>query len=226
MPLSITLSAQGFLRDSDGVLKGFFCSFEGLDGCGKTTQIKLLKQRLEKTGKEVVTFREPGCTKLGEDIRGVLLDPVADICDRSEVLLYLASRAQVTEDIIIPALNSGAIVLADRFADSSVAYQGYGRGLGAGTVEKLNDFAIKRIYPDLTILLDISVEDVFKRLENKSLDRLEKEKGRFWFDVKRGYDWLAEKHNDRYLRLDGKADYMTIHEEVWKALFSRTEIFD
>jgi len=226
MPLSITLSAQGFLRDSDGVLKGFFCSFEGLDGCGKTTQIKLLKQRLEKTGKEVVTFREPGCTKLGEDIRGVLLDPVADICDRSEVLLYLASRAQVTEDIIIPALNSGAIVLADRFADSSVAYQGYGRGLGAGTVEKLNDFAIKRIYPDLTFLLDITVEDVFKRLENKSLDRLEKEKGRFWFDVKRGYDWLAEKHNDRYLRLDGKADYMTIHEEVWEGLISRTEIFD
>src|SRR5256885_15279118 len=141
-----------------GLKRGFFLSFEGIEGCGKTSQLHRLARRLRALGYQVVETREPGGTPISEQIRTILLDPQnRAMAARCELLLYLASRAQHVAETIRPALEKGAVVLCDRFADATTAYQGYGRGLGPATVARLNRFATTGLAPDLAVLLDVPV---------------------------------------------------------------------
>jgi len=201
--------------------KGLFISLEGLDGCGKTTQIKFLRQAFQREGKEVINFREPGCTPLGEKLREIVLHSDSEIGERAELLIYLSSRAQVTDEIVVPALNQGKIVIADRYADSSVAYQGFGRAIGPERVKALNDFAIKKIYPDITFLLEISVEEALRRLRNKPLDRLEKERGPFFQKVHEGYEWLCQQNPGRFVKIPGEIEPQQVSHLILKALEER-----
>jgi len=198
--------------------KGLFISLEGLDGCGKTTQIKYLSEAFKKAGKEVVVFREPGCTPMGELLREIVLHSDSNIGERAELLIYLSSRAQVTDEIVIPSLKAGKVVIADRYADSSVAYQGFGRQIGAEQVKALNDFAIKKTYPDITFLLEISVEEALKRLENKPLDRLEKEKESFFQRVHEGYEWLSQRNPRRFVTINGELSPEDVSEDLLRVL--------
>ena len=201
--------------------KGLFISLEGLDGCGKTTQIKFLRQAFQREGKEVISFREPGCTPLGEKLREIVLHSDSDIGERAELLIYLSSRAQVTDEMVIPSLNQGKIVIADRYADSSVAYQGFGRAIGPERVKALNDFAIKNIYPDITFLLEISVDEALKRLKNKPLDRLEKERETFFQRVHEGYEWLYQQNPERFVKIPGEIDPQQVSRQILQKLVER-----
>ena len=155
--------------------RGYFITFEGPDGAGKSTQIEYLKEYLEDRGLEYLFTREPGGTRISEKIRDMLLDKEnCDLTARTEALLYAASRAQLVEDVIQPALNEGKIVVSDRYIDSSIAYQGFGRDLGEKVTE-INKFAVNDLEPDLTFLLMISPDDVKARLDQQNLDRLESE---------------------------------------------------
>jgi len=198
--------------------KGLFISLEGLDGCGKTTQIKCLREAFEKAGRQVIDFREPGCTPLGERLREIVLHSDSTIGERAELLIYLSSRAQVTDEIVIPSLNEGKVVIADRYADSSVAYQGFGRLIGAQQVKTLNDFAIKETYPDITFLLEISVEEALKRLQNKPLDRLEKERETFFHRVHQGYEWLCQNNPRRFVKIPGELEPSQVSKLLIQAL--------
>jgi dTMP kinase len=203
------------------IRKGLFISLEGLDGCGKTTQIKALRCAFQREGKEVIDFREPGCTHLGEQLREIVLHSDSHIGERAELLIYLSSRAQVTDEIVIPALSEGKVVIADRYADSSVAYQGFGRAIGAEKVKALNDFAIKNTYPDITFLLEISVSEALKRLENKPLDRLEKERGTFFQRVHEGYEWLYQQNPQRFVKIPGELEPKEVGQQILKVLKGR-----
>ena len=142
--------------------RGKFITFEGGEGCGKSTQVKRLKEALEKTGVEVLLTREPGGTWLSEEIRHLIKDQTTDApCDRSELLLFLAARAQLVKNVIRPALEAGKWVVSDRFSDSTIAYQGYGRGLPLDILKDMNDFACEGLKPDLTLLLDVTPETSF-----------------------------------------------------------------
>lgn len=193
-----------------------FISFEGLDGCGKTTQIELLHKYFQTRGYEVVRVREPGGTALGERIRELLLHE--QMCDRSELLLFLASRAQLVEMIIKPALRAGKVVLADRFAHSSTAYQGCGRGLGFEKVEYLNDFATDLVYPDIVFFIDIPPELVVRRLASGSLDRIERENTDFWVRVRECYLRMVREYGN-FVIVDGTKTV----EEVHRAIVRRVE---
>ncbi len=188
-----------------------FISFEGLDGCGKSTQIELLASYFEKCGIEYIKVREPGGTAFGEEIRKLLLHK--EMCARSELLLFLASRAQLVEEVIKPALKRGIIVIADRFAHSSNAYQGCGRGLGYEWVRMLNDFATDKVYPDIVFFLDIPEGVVLERLRGEK-DRFEKEDIQFWTNVRRCYHRMAEEEPERFVLIDGTEDVGKIHEKI------------
>jgi dTMP kinase len=183
--------------------KGFFITFEGCEGCGKSTQSNLLYQYLKKKGLNVVHTREPGGTRAAESIRKVLLDPRNSITPLAELLLYEASRAQHAAEVILPALKAGSIVICDRFTDATLAYQGYARGLDLDTIQKLNRIATQGLVPDLTILLDIAVEEGLAKargLKKGSFatgDRLEREDVSFHRKVRKGYLALARKEPKR-----------------------------
>ena len=199
--------------------KGKFITFEGIDGCGKTTQVKLLKQFLESKGITVVITREPGGTRVAEKIRKILLDRNnIELCSRAELLLYLASRAQHTDEIIVPALNDGKWVISDRFTDSSVAYQGSARKLGEENVKIMSLFATDGLIPDLTFFLDISPLEASRRMQKqgKALDRLEAEARDFVQKVREGYLWIAEKEPERFIVLNGEKS----PDDVWADILS------
>lgn len=170
--------------------RGFFITFEGIDGTGKTTQSKLLDSYLKKKGYSVLLVYEPGGTEIGERIRDLLLHGQAEISSLTELFLYEASRAQLVEEVIKPALNEGKIVICDRFTDATIAYQGYGRGLKKEAIGLLNKKATKGVIPDLTFCLDIEPGDRFSKEEIK--DRLEKEGLSFHQRVRKGYLALAK----------------------------------
>ena len=178
--------------------KGMFITFEGIDGCGKSTQSKLLCSHLRKNGHEVIFTREPGGTALAEGLRDLLLDPANKISALAELFLYEASRAEHVSKIIIPALKKKKIVVCDRFFDATIAYQGYGRGLDLNMIESLNRFASFGLSPDMTILLDLPAGEGLRRAKalNKS-DRMEKEKISFYEKVRKGYLSLARKFPKR-----------------------------
>ncbi|MDO4541862.1 MAG: dTMP kinase, partial [Bacillota bacterium] len=171
--------------------KGRFIVFEGIDGAGKSRQIEYTKAWFEKQGFEVVVTREPGGTDIGAKIRGLLLDPANDaMADLTELLLYAADRVQHIEETIVPALESRKVVLCDRFSLSTVAYQGYGRGLDTAAIEKLNALAVGETEPDLTFILDIKPQRARGRIaknRGEAPDRLEQEQDDFFTRVRQGY---------------------------------------
>lgn len=204
--------------------RGRLITFEGPEGAGKSTQAAMLISKLEARGIEVVYTREPGGTKLGEAIRGVLQYNAAgeDPCPESEVLLFEASRAQLVRNVIQPALDRGAWVICDRFADSTTAYQGFGRGFSVELMETINRFAIGTAAPDMTILLDVNVslgmQRCAKRQAGKKIqfDRIESEKLEFHEKVRQGYLELARRFPERFRKVDAMRHAEPIAEEIWK----------
>ena len=183
--------------------KGLFITFEGADGCGKTTQIKLLQEYLQYRGYEVVLTREPGCAGLGQKIRDLLLNYDGEVSPVCESFLFLADRAQNVDVIVKRNVDLGRIVISDRHTDSSLAYQGYGRNLGFDEVLKINEFAIEDCFPDLTIYLDINEEEGLKRIGDRAFkDRLDQESIDFHHRVKQGYDEVLKRFKDRIVIVD------------------------
>ena len=197
--------------------KGLFITFEGADGCGKTTQINLLKDYLENKGYSVLLTREPGGKGLGEKIREILLNYDGIVADRCESFLFLADRAQNIEVIIKPAIEKGQIVLCDRHTDSSVAYQGYGRGLDIEQIKILNNLATGGMQPDLTLVFDIDVETSMKRVGNEK-DRMESSGKEFFNRVRNGYLELAKNEPNRMKVVDSTVSIDEIHQEVIKII--------
>lgn len=193
--------------------KGLFITFEGADGCGKTTQMNLLDEYLKKQGYEVVLTREPGGKGLGEKIREILLNYDGEVSDRCESFLFLADRAQNIDTIVNPAVNSGKIVLCDRHTDSSVAYQGYGRGLDIERINMLNNLATNGRKPDLTFVFDIDTETSMKRV-GKEKDRMESAGLEFHKKVRNGYLEIAKKEPERIKVIDATKSIEEIHQEV------------
>ena len=197
------------------VKRGYFITFEGADGCGKTTQLELLAQYLKEKNKEVIITREPGAKGLGEKIREILLNYEGEVSDRCESFLFLADRAQHIDMIVNPAVKAGKIVLCDRHIDSSVAYQGYGRGLDVEQIDRLNMLATNGKRPDLTIVFDIDVETSMKRV-GKEKDRMESAGVEFFNRVREGYLELAKQEPERICVLDATKSIDEIHKEVVK----------
>jgi dTMP kinase len=200
---------------------GRFISFEGTDGSGKTTQMRLLAERLRASGYHVVETQEPGGTDIGRSIRAILLDPVNHrLCPVAEMLLYFAARAQNFDELILPEWRAGAIVLSDRFTDSSLAYQGEGRGLGPDVVMQLHAIACHGIHPDMTIYLDIDLETGLQRARQKNGtgDRLDNEAGSFHEKVCAAYLKLASEHPERIRVVDGRGYINDVHERIWSVV--------
>ena len=195
------------------MMQGLFITFEGPDGCGKTTQMKLLAEYFKKKGKEVVLTREPGGKGLGEKVREILLNYDGEVSDRCESFLFLAYRAQNIDIIVNPAVKEGKIVLCDRHIDSTVAYQGYGRGLNIDRINMLNNLATNGKKPDLTLVFDVDVETSMKRV-GKEKDRMESAGIDFHNRVRKGYLELAKQEPKRIKVLDATKSIEEIHKDV------------
>jgi len=178
-------------------MKGKFITFEGSEGSGKSTQVRLLYNYLKKKGCSVIRIREPGTTKISEKIRDILLDPKnKEMSGLSEMLLYMAARAQIVEDVILPALKKGKIVICDRFLDATVAYQGYGGGIDIKLIKRIGKYATKSIKPDITFFLDVDVNEGLKRA-GKTKDRIERKSIAYHRKVRKGYLKLAKQEPKR-----------------------------
>ena len=203
--------------------KGLFITFEGIDGCGKSTQIKLLTAYLDEIGKEYLLVREPGGTEIGEKIRSILLDKKNnEMSPSAELLLFEAARAQIVDEKIRPAIEAGTTVICDRFYDSTFAYQGVARELGEDLVITLNDIATSGLAPDITFLLDLSVEDAFARRKGRGEadDRMELLGLRFQEDVWSGYLKAASKF-DRIRVIDANRTPEEIFADIRAAVEER-----
>jgi dTMP kinase len=206
-------------------MSGLFVTFEGIDGCGKSTQVAEARRRIEQKGIPCMVTREPGGTAIAEKVRSILLSPDnREMCDPSEVLLYCAARAQHCHEKIAPAMQRGEVVLCDRFMEATFAYQGYGRGLSLETLSRINDFATAGIVPSLTFVFDIDVATSVARLEKagKRPDRLEGSGREFYEKVRQGYLSLAAQSPDRIIVLPGtdKVDRLaqTVAERIFRLL--------
>lgn len=197
--------------------KGLFITLEGADGCGKTTQLNLLKEYLTSRGYENVVTREPGGKGLGEKLREILLNYDGEVSDRCEAFLYLADRAQNIDTIIKPAINSGKIVLCDRHTDSSVAYQGYGREQNIDNINMLNELAVNGVHPDLTIVFDIDTETSMARVGAEK-DRLESAGIEFHKRVRNGYLEIAKKNPQRIKVVDASQTIEDVQRDVIKII--------
>lgn len=197
-------------------MKGLFITLEGPDGSGKTSVANAVCEKLEAMGIEVVHTREPGGIDIAEQIRNVILDPKNTKMDgKTEALLYAASRRQHLVEKVFPAVKQGKIVICERFLDSSLAYQGYGRGLGIDEVLSINLFAIDNTYPDLTIYLDVDEEIGLSRLKDRSFkDRLDQESIDFHHKVKQGYDEVLKKFKDRITVIDASQSKEKVIEDT------------
>jgi dTMP kinase len=193
---------------------GLFITFEGPDGSGKTTQIRKLTMFMTEQGFDTLVTREPGGTVIGEKIRDVILDRNHTEMDAiTEAMLYAASRAQHVSEVIAPALEAGRTVICDRFMDSSIAYQGYGRKLG-DCVRVINEIAVAGLIPDITFLLVVDPKEGKRRIKNEQLDRLELEENDYHQDVYNGYMELAKEHSNRIVLIDGSGDIEGISQEI------------
>jgi len=202
-------------------MTGLLITFEGGEGCGKSTQIAALKARLEAMGKTVVQTREPGGTALGESVRNLLQydDAGQGMSPEAELLLFAASRAQHVRELIAPAIAEGQIVLCDRFLDSTTVYQGVARAIDSKKVDTINQFAIGDTKPDLTILIDLPPEIGLARVHARSdgqLDRMEKEAIGFFQAVRQGYLDLAKSEPKRFLVLDGSQSVEELETQIWQ----------
>lgn len=193
--------------------RGLFITFEGIDGCGKTTQLNLLANYLKENGFEVVVTREPGCKGIGEKIRSLLLNSKDDVSSNCEAFLFLADRAQNIDNIVKPAVERGAIVLCDRHTDSTIAYQGYGRGIDINHLKKLNTLATGDFLPDLTLVFDIDVETSQKRV-GEVKDRMESIGVDFTRKVRNGYLDIAINEPNRVKVINSKDSIENIFEQV------------
>ena len=193
--------------------KGLFITFEGADGCGKTTQLMLLAKYLKAQGREVVVTREPGARGLGEKIREILLNYDGEVSSRAEAFMFLADRAQHIDVIVNPAIKSGKIVLCDRHTDSSVAYQGYGRRLDIDEIKRLNSIATNGKKPDMTLIFDIDVETSMARVGDTK-DRMESAGIEFFNRVRNGYLEIAKQEPNRVKVLDASKSIEEIHKNV------------
>jgi dTMP kinase len=207
---------------------GVLISFEGIEGCGKSTQSRMLREKLSELGFDVVLTREPGGTPIAERIRAILLNgESAGLTARAEALLMVASRAQLASEIILPALDRGAVVIADRYADSSVAYQGVARQIGVQNIQKLNEFATQGTEPNLTLILDVDVELGLSRLSSSDrigLDRIESETVQFHSRVREAYLEMAKREPRRMKIINGAMAADEVFREVWKRVASLSEI--
>lgn len=200
-------------------MAGYFVSFEGVEGCGKTTQIGLLENWLLKHREKPIKVHEPGGTQLGDRLRTLLLDPVLKgMMPTAEAMLYMASRAQLVNDVILPHLQNGHVVICDRYVDSTLAYQVYGRGLDFQTVMSMNNWATGGLLPDLTFLLRIPAELGLGRTVGRELDRLERESLDFHRAVEAGYEDLAVKFAERFVLIDGRDPIDEVHRQVVAAI--------
>ena len=201
--------------------KGKFITFEGIDGCGKSTQVKMLVENLKQLNMDVITIREPGGTRISESIRDILLyRDTHELGERTEALLMTASRAQLTKELILPALKEGKWVIADRYADSTLAYQGGGRKVDSEWLEKLNEFATYDTIPDLTFFIDILPDEGVRRQKSK-LDRIEQAGIDFQSRTRDLYLRLAEKYSDRISVINGQDNIDTLHKNIWKEFENR-----
>lgn len=197
-------------------MKGLFITFEGVDGCGKSTQMRFLSEHLLEQGMKPVLTREPGGCNIAEKIRDLVLDiENKEMSDRTEALLYAAARAQHAEEVIGPAVAEGKIVLCDRFIDSSLAYQGVGRGLGIENVMDINCFAMGSMMPDKTFFLDFPPHLAFERMSKKRVhDRLETQEEEFYILLYNGFVKLSEMYPERIIRIDASGDKFATQEIV------------
>lgn len=197
-----------------------FITFEGIDCCGKSTQARLLAERLEQSGRDVLLLREPGNTRLSEHIREILLNKeFNEMNERTELLLFAASRAQLVDQVILPALKEDKVVICDRFYDSTVAYQGYGRQLPLEDITHINRIATQDLVPDMTFFIDISPELAFERCKERlaaGRDRMEESGVRFYERVINGYMSLAQEERGRFYVVDGASAPDSVHMTLWR----------
>lgn len=195
--------------------KGLFITFEGADGSGKTTQLSNIKSFLEQKGFDVVITREPGALDIGQKIRNILLHHEGIVADRCEMFLFLADRAQHVETFIKPAIEQGKIVLCDRHIDSTIAYQGYGRGQDIDLLKKLNDIAVNGLTPDLTLLFDVSTEVAQERVGSEK-DRMESAGIEFHKKVRNGYLELQKEQPQRIKIVNANNSISEVFEDTKK----------
>ncbi len=194
--------------------QGYFITFEGGDGAGKSTQINILKDELTAAGYDVILTREPGGTQISEKIRELILDPAnGEMDDMTEAFLYAAARAQIVRELIKPALAEGKVVICDRFVDSSIAYQAFGRGLG-DAIGVINTYAVDGCMPDMTILLRLDPEKGSRRIADREHDRIEQASDAFHRKVYEGYLKLEEMYPDRIVGIDASGTINEIAEDI------------
>ena len=205
---------------------GTLISFEGSEGSGKSTQITHLAAHLQKLKRDVVAVREPGGTEIGEQIRNIIVHNSKgdEMCAETELLLFTAARAQLVREIIAPALQRGAIVLSDRYLDSSTVYQGIGRNLALDPVHQINRFAVGNVMPDLTIVIDVPMEVSLARIHQRASDlpdRMERENIDFYRKVREGYLLLAKGMPERFVVVDGTKSEQVIEKRIWTEVKAR-----
>ena len=206
--------------------QGKLISFEGSEGSGKSTQIAHLAARLQGLRRDVISVREPGGTEIGEQIRNIIVHNSKgdEMCAETELLLFTAARAQLVREVIAPALLKGTIVLSDRYLDSSTVYQGIGRNLAQDPVQMINHFAVGKVMPDLTIVIDVPTEVGLARIRQRASDlpdRMERENIDFYNKIRTGYLVLAKGMPERFVVIDGTKDEAAIEKKVWAAVKER-----
>jgi dTMP kinase len=205
---------------------GKLISFEGSEGSGKSSQIARLAEHLQRLKRDVVTVREPGGTEIGEQIRNIIVHNSKgdEMCPETELLLFAAARAQLVREVIAPALARGAIVLSDRFLDSSTVYQGIGRNLAANPVSQINRFAVGNVMPDLTIVIDVPIKVGLARIHQRASDlpdRMERENIDFYNKIRDGYLVLAKGLPARFVVVDGRKDELATEKKIWAVVKAR-----
>jgi dTMP kinase len=212
-------------------MRGFFITLEGIDGCGKSTQLDMLAAALEARGFPTVTTRQPGGTPTGQAIRSLMIDEHHRLAPMAELLLMIADRAQHVAEIIKPNLEAGRVVISDRYGDSSVAFQGYGRGLAISTVDELNELATGGLVPDLTLLFDLDIEAARARLDSRAnveseMRGFDEETCDFHLRVRNGYLKLASQYPERFQVLDAAQSVEETHQRVLALVLSRLRTED
>ena len=203
-------------------MAGSLITFEGIDGSGKSTQIQMLEHEFNKLGVEYKTFREPGGTKLSEKIRSILLDKEnIELISTAETLLFAAARAQLTAEQIKPAIAKGKFVICDRFTDSTIAYQGYGRGLDINDLEMINNIATGGLTPDLTFILDINPSKAVERMDTVAPDRMEATGVDFFRKVREGYHQILEQNPDRCIKINAEQAPKIVFNEINQIILKR-----
>lgn len=203
-----------------------FITFEGLDFCGKSTQVVLLVKYLEERNKTVKVIREPGGTLISEQVRKILLEKKnSEMFDETELLLFSSSRAQLVREVIIPDLKKGIFLISDRFHDSTTAYQAFGRGLNHNFIKSLNKFVIENALPDITFFIDIPLDEIEKRkakVKKNKLDRIEISERKFYENVRDGYLKLADEEK-RFKVINGSKSIEEIHQDILREIFAFEE---